>query len=105
LPIAQHTLTIVRRRGGAVRAQFFLDGGHPTAMMQKHRETIDGPHRRRSNARIMAVMRGNREPWSVARLDIQGPPGAPNESQFLQTLDTQRRMAPIYWAGYAGYAG
>lgn len=101
-PIAQHILTI----GAGVAAeqfgaQFFLDGGHPTAMMQNTEKTIDGPTASAIKQRIMAVMRGNREPlvvgkdWTYKAIQV-----APNESQFLQTLEySNAECARIYGPG------
>jgi HK97 family phage portal protein len=101
-PVAQHILTI----GAGIAAeqfgaQFFLDGGHPTALFQNTEKTIDADAARTIKQRVMAVMRGNREPlvvgkdWTYKAIQI-----APNESQFLQTNEySNAECARIYGPG------
>jgi HK97 family phage portal protein len=101
-PIAQHALTIAS--GIAAEqfgAQFFLDGGHPTALFQNTDAKIDPTAAALIKQRIMAVMRGNREPlvvgkdWTYKPIQI-----APNESQFLELGKyTNAECARIYGPG------
>jgi HK97 family phage portal protein len=101
-PVAQHILTI----GAGVAAeqfgaQFFLDGAHPTAMLQNTEKNIDFDGAQKIKQRVMAVLRGNREPlvigkdWTYKAIQI-----APNESQFLETQEySNSECARIYGPG------
>lgn len=107
-PIAQHALTI----GSGIAAeqfgaQFFLDGGHPTAVFQNTKAKVDEGQARKIKRRIRAVMAGNREPlvlgadWTWKNLQV-----APNESQFLETNKySEAQCARIYGPGMAEILG
>jgi len=80
-------------------ADFFRDGAHPTAMLTNDKkDTVDQATAQVVKARFMASVNGNREPvvlgngWSYAALSV-----APNESQFLETLqDGVNQVARIF---------
>lgn len=86
-PVARHALTIgLGLAAEQFGAQFFTDGGHPTALFQNKEKTIDPSQSATIKARLKAVLSGNREPmvlgsdWSYTPLQV-----APNESQFLES--------------------
>lgn len=69
-------------------ADFFRDGAHPTAMLTNDKkDMVDQATAQVVKARFLAAVNGNREPvvlgsgWKYEQLSI-----APNESQFLETL-------------------
>ncbi|NUO35878.1 MAG: phage portal protein [Nocardioidaceae bacterium] len=101
-PVARHALTIglglASERFGA---EFFNDGGHPTALFQNTKSTIDGDQARTIKQRITAVLSGNREPlvlgadWDYKPLQV-----SPNESQFLESNNyTNAECARIFGPG------
>lgn len=101
-PIARHALTI--GTGIAAEqfgAQFFTDGGHPTALFQNTKQKLDPTQTATIKARIRSVLSGNREPlvlgsdWDYKPLQV-----SPNESQFLQTNGyTSAECARIFGPG------
>jgi len=80
-------------------ADFFRDGAHPTAMLTNDKATaIDESTAAIVKSRFLASVNGNREPvvlaggWNFQALSI-----APNESQFLETLqDGVNQVARIF---------
>jgi HK97 family phage portal protein len=101
-PIRQHALTI---SGGLSAeqfgAQFFVDGGHPTAIFQNKTKTLDANKTATIKERFAAALRGNREPivlgsdWDYQQIQI-----SPNDSQFLDTgRYTSAECARIYGPG------
>lgn len=101
-PIARHALTVglglASERFGA---QFFIDGGHPTALFQNTKQTVDPAAASTIKKRIMAVLSGNREPlvlgsdWDYKPLQV-----SPNESQFLESNRyTNAECARIFGPG------
>lgn len=101
-PIAQHALTI--GTGIAAEqfgAQFFLDGGHPTALFQNTKKALDPAATKKVKDRFLAITRGNREPlvlgadWEYKALSVN-----PNDSQFLETNKySSAESARIYGPG------
>jgi HK97 family phage portal protein len=101
-PIRQHALTIA---GGLSAeqfgAQFFVDGGHPTAIFQNKTKTLDSNKTAQIKERFMAALRGNREPivlgadWDYKQIQI-----SPSDSQFLDTgRYSSAECARIYGPG------
>lgn len=87
-PIAQHALTV--SLGAAAEqfgAKFFLDGGHPTAMLKNTEKTLSASEAKTVKDRFLAVVRGSREPlvlgndWDYKQLQV-----SPTDSQFLETF-------------------
>lgn len=80
-------------------ADFFRDGAHPTAMLTNDRATtVDQGTAAVVKARFLAAVNGSREPvvlaggWNYQALSV-----APNESQFLETLqDGVNQVARIF---------
>jgi HK97 family phage portal protein len=80
-------------------ADFFRDGAHPTAMLMNTKgQTVDGATAAVIKSRFLAAVNGNREPivvggdWDYKSLSV-----APNESQFLETLqDGVNQVARIF---------
>lgn len=107
-PIAAHALTIGLGISAAqFGAQFFLDGGHPTALFQNTQSKVDPAAAATIKARIKAVLAGNREPlvlgadWDYKPLQV-----APNDSQFLETNGyTSAECARIFGPGMPAVLG
>jgi HK97 family phage portal protein len=107
-PIGAHALTIgLGIASEQFGAQFFLDGGHPTALFQNTKQTIDPAQAATIKQRILAVLSGNREPlvlgsdWDYKPLQV-----TPNESQFLQTNNyTSAECARIFGPGMPAVLG
>lgn len=102
-PIALHAQTLgLAFAAQSFGAQFFEDGGHPSAILtQKDATEIPEGTARAVKARFLAATRGNREPvvmaggWDYKPIQI-----APNESQFLETQKyTDAEVARIYGPG------
>jgi HK97 family phage portal protein len=101
-PIRQHALTIgAGLSAEQFGAQFFLDGGHPTAIFQNKTKTLDANKTATIKERFTAVLRGNREPivlgadWDYKQIQIN-----PTDSQFLETgRYTSAECARIYGPG------
>lgn len=101
-PIARHALTIgTGLAAEQFGAQFFTDGGHPTALFQNTKQKLDPTQTATIKARIRSVLSGNREPlvlgadWDYKPLQV-----APNESQFLETNSyTSAECARIFGPG------
>lgn len=101
-PIAQHALTIgLGIASEQFGAQFFLDGGHPTGILQNKVKTLDATAARKVKRRFVASLRGSREPvvlggdWDYKTIQV-----APNESQFLETNNyTNAECARIFGPG------
>lgn len=80
-------------------ADFFRDGAHPTAMLTNDKAAqVDEATAGIVKQRFLAAVNGNREPvvlaggWNYKQLSI-----APNESQFLETLqDGVNQVARIF---------
>lgn len=86
-PVGVHALTVgLGLAATQFGAQFFLDGGHPTAIFQNTKQTLDPEQTKTLKQRITGVLMGNREPlvlgadWEYKPIQI-----APNDSQFLET--------------------
>lgn len=107
-PIAVHSLTVgLGIASEQFGAQFFLDGGHPTALFQNKEKSIDSEQAATIKSRIKAVLAGNREPlvlgadWDYKPLQVM-----PNESQFLETNGyTAAECARIFGPGMPAVLG
>lgn len=107
-PIGVHALTIgLGISATQFGAQFFLDGGHPTALFQNTKSTIQPGDATTIKNRIMAVLSGNREPlvlgadWDYKPLQV-----TPNESQFLETNNySSSECARIFGPGMPAVLG
>lgn len=107
-PIGAHALTVGLGVAAAqFGAQFFLDGGHPTALFQNTQKAIDPGQAATIKQRIKAVLAGNREPlvlgsdWDYKPLQVM-----PNESQFLETQKyTSSECARIFGPGMPAVLG
>jgi HK97 family phage portal protein len=107
-PIGAHALTVgLGIASEQFGAQFFLDGGHPTALFQNTEKTVTPEAASTIKSRIMAVLSGNREPlvlgadWDYKPLQV-----SPNESQFLQTNNyTNSECARIFGPGMPAILG
>lgn len=86
--IGQHALTV----GGSIAseqyaAQFYLDGGHPTALFKNTSRTIDEQAAQGIKSRYLSMLRGKREPlvvgsdWTYEVLQV-----SQQDAQYLQTL-------------------
>ncbi len=101
-PIARHALTLgLGRSAEQFGAQFFMDGGHPTAMLKNKEKKLSPEQANTAKKRFLAVIRGNREPlvlgsdWEYQALQV-----SPNDSQFLSTFDyTDAQTARIFGPG------
>lgn len=86
-PIAYHALTIgIGLSAGKFGADFFQDGGHPTAIVG-----IDGTpteeQARTLKAKLLGITRGNRELLVLPKSTTYTPMQVnPEESQFLNTM-------------------
>jgi HK97 family phage portal protein len=90
-PIGIHALTIgLGISAEQFGAQFFLDGGHPTALFQNTQKTIDPEAAATIKQRIRAVLSGNREPlvlgadWDYKPLQVT-PPATASSSRPTTT--------------------
>jgi HK97 family phage portal protein len=107
-PIGIHALTIgLGISAEQFGAQFFLDGGHPTALFQNTQKTIDPEAAATIKQRIRAVLSGNREPlvlgadWDYKPLQV-----TPGDSQFLETNNyTASECARIFGPGMPAVLG
>lgn len=107
-PIGAHALTIgLGLSSEQFGAQFFTDGGHPTALFQNTKQTVSPEQAATIKSRIRAVLSGNREPlvlgsdWEYKPLQV-----APNESQFLETNNyTNAECARIFGPGMPAILG
>jgi HK97 family phage portal protein len=107
-PIGMHALTIgLGISAEQFGAQFFLDGGHPTALFQNTQKTIDPEAAATIKQRIRAVLSGNREPlvlgadWDYKPLQV-----TPGDSQFLETNNyTASECARIFGPGMPAVLG
>lgn len=88
-------------------AQWFGDGGHPTALFQNTKQTIDPEKGAAIKERIMATLRGRREPivlgsdWNYKAIQVSA-----NESQFLETMGySDAQIAHLYGPGIAEVLG
>lgn len=101
-PIAQHALTIgTGLAGEQYAAQFYIDGGHPTAIFQNKSQTIDPDKRDVLKRRFRAAMRGNREPivlgsdWDYKAIQV-----SPSDAVYLSVAKfTAAECARIYGPG------
>lgn len=67
--------------------RWFVDGAHPSAAFTSD-QVLDAKEARRIKKRIMATLRGNREPLVLgAGLSYQAISIPANESQFLETIN------------------
>lgn len=109
-PVAYHAETIgVGLSAQAFGAQWFGDGGHPTAIFQNKQKAIDPDQAATIKARISSVLRGKREPlvlgsdWDYQQIQVSA-----NESQFIESMQyTDAQVARLYGPGLAevlGYA-
>lgn len=79
-------------------AQWFGDGAHPTALI-KSKKRIDQKAAGVIKERVLATMRGNRDPLVLGEdLDYQAIQITPEQSQFLATIKANRGdIAAIYF--------
>lgn len=107
-PIGAHSLTIgLGLASEQFGAQFFIDGGHPTALFQNKEKTITPEQSATIKSRIKSVLSGNREPlvlgsdWDYTPLQVM-----PNDSQFLETNNyTSSECARIFGPGMPAVLG
>lgn len=107
-PIGAHALTIgLGIASEQFGAQFFIDGGHPTALFQNTQKTISPEKATTIKKRIRAVLAGNREPlvlgadWKYTPLQV-----SPNDSQFLETNNySSSECARIFGPGMPSVLG
>lgn len=86
-------------------AQFFGDGAHPTGVFQTDKK-VDAKQAGTIKARIMAVLRGNREPLILGDgLKYQQIQVSPEESQFLNTIKANRTTIAGYFGIPATFVG
>lgn len=88
-------------------AEFYGGGGHPTALFQNTKATIDPTKAAAIKERILGVMKGRREPlvlgsdWDYKPLQV-----SPNESSFLQSQGyTDSQIARLFGPGVAEVLG
>jgi HK97 family phage portal protein len=101
-PISYHAMTIgLSLTAERFGAQWFRDGGHPSALLARDDEDLDEDQARVAKSRFMASTRGTREPvvlgggWKYTQIQV-----APEESQFLETHRyTAAECARIYGPG------
>lgn len=107
-PIALHALTIgTGLAASRFGAQWFADGGHPSALLTNDEVTLDQDQAATVKARFLAALRGTREPvvfgkgWKYQAISVPA-----NESQFLETMGyTSAECCRIYGPGYAEILG
>jgi HK97 family phage portal protein len=107
-PIGAHRLTIgLGLASEQYGAQFFLDGGHPTAIFKNTQRVLDPKQSNDIKAKIRAVLSGNREPlvvgadWDYSPIQI-----TPDDSQFLATNQyTNSECARIFGPGMPAILG
>lgn len=107
-PIGIHALTVgLGLASEQFGAQFFIDGGHPTALFQNTEKSVTPEQAATIKTRIKAVLSGNREPlvlgsdWNYKPLQV-----TPNESQFLETNSyTSAECARIFGPGMPAVLG
>ncbi|NUO97483.1 MAG: phage portal protein [Nonomuraea sp.] len=107
-PIGAHALTVgLGLASEQFGAQFFIDGGHPTALFQNTKSTVDPDKAATIKARIRAVLAGNREPLVLgADWDYKPLQTTPNDSQFLATNNyTSSECARIFGPGMPAVLG
>lgn len=109
-PVEYHAETIgtalAARNFGA---QWFGEGGHPSAIFQNTEKTMDPAESRAVKDRLVSILRGKREPLTLGKdWKYQAIQVSPNESQFLESMGyTDSQIAHIYGPGVAevlGYA-
>lgn len=101
-PVAQHALTLgLGLSAEQFGAQFFMDGGHPTAMFKNTEKKLTDIQATTIKDRFMATVRGRREPLVVGSdWDYQQLQVSPNDSQFLSTFGyTNTECARIFGPG------
>lgn len=107
-PIGIHALTVgLGISATQFGAQFFLDGGHPTAIFQNTQKEVPPDLAKTIKQRIAAVLSGNREPlvlgadWEYKPIQV-----TPNESQFLETNNySSSECARIFGPGMPAVLG
>lgn len=107
-PVGVHALTVgLGIAATQFGAQFFLDGGHPTALFQNTKQSVDPESANTIKQRIKAVLSGNREPlvlgadWDYKPLQV-----SPNDSQFLETNNySSSECARIFGPGMPAVLG
>ncbi len=107
-PVGAHALTVgLGIASEQFGAQFFLDGGHPTAVFQNTTQQLDPTMAATVKARIKAVLSGNREPlvlgsdWTYQAIQV-----TPNDSQFLETNNySSSECARIFGPGMPAVLG
>lgn len=88
-------------------AQWFGDGGHPTALFQNKAKSLDPEAAATIKERILGVMRGRREPLVVgADWDYKPLQVSAAESQFIESQGyTDAQIARLYGPGIAEVLG
>lgn len=107
-PVGAHALTIgLGLASTQFGAQFFLDGGHPTAIFQNTAKALDQAQAATIKERIKAVLAGNREPlvlgadWEYKPIQVN-----PSDSQFLESNEySNAECARIFGPGMPAILG
>lgn len=88
-------------------AQWFGDGGHPTAIFKNTAKTLDSVESKNVKDRFIEILRGRREPLVVgADWDYRAIQVNANESQFLEAMGyTDAQVARLYGPGLAEVLG
>lgn len=88
-------------------AQFYGDGGHPTAIFKNTAQTMTPDQARQIKERIVETLKGSREPltlgadWTYDTIQV-----APNESQFIEAMGyTDAQIARLFAPGLAEILG
>lgn len=88
-------------------AQWFGEGGHPTAIFQNTAKTLDSTQTTTIKNRFLEILRGRREPivlgsdWTYTPIQVSA-----NESQFIEAQGyTDAQVARLYGPGLAEILG
>ncbi len=106
-PVGLHMRTIgIGLRAESFGAQFFDDGAHPTGVFTSAAK-LDPTQAATVKSRIMAVLRGSREPLILPNdIRYQAIQVSPEESQFLETQKySAAECARIFGPGVAEMLG
>lgn len=107
-PVEYHAETLgVSLAAQKYGAEWFASGGHPTALFQNTKQTIDPTKSATIKDRISEVLRGKREPlvlgsdWEYKAIQVSA-----SESEFVNTMGyTDAQIARMYGPGLAEVLG